>query len=381
MDQHTLLIGLVVVVVILALIFDFLNGFHDAANAIATIVITRTLTPGQAVMLAGIANFMGYLTITLGMGSAILKTVGKGVVNIGGFASPQEQLIVILASLSGAALWNIITWWLGLPTSSSHALIGGLAGSTMMAVATATKGMMVPFKVVAGGPPPPIIGLMYDKISLFGHTVYLLGVFKIMLFIIIAPLLGMLAASIFTSMVMWCFRKAKPARANIWFRNLQLVSASWYSFGHGMNDAQKTMAIIMMALIAWSPSVYSLDKPVHWVILSCYAAIGLGTMFGGWRIVKTMGTKITKIRAMEGFCAESAASLVLMGTAHYGIPVSTTHVISGAIMGVGAVEHAAKVRWVTARNILWAWILTIPLTAIFTAGVYLVLHHLVNGAG
>jgi len=354
-DQHTLLLLLIVVVVV-ALAFDFLNGFHDAANAIATIVVTRTLTPGQAVILAGAANFFGYCTITLGFGTAIMKTVGKGVVDLQhpGVAGSHDQLVILLSALLGAVLWNIITWLLGLPTSSSHALIGGLAGSMIAAVGFGGLGM--------------------DKLVVFGQTFHMLGIFKVMLFIIIAPLLGLLGAAFFTILIMWICKPLRPAKTNAAFKKLQIISATWYSFGHGMNDAQKTMAIIMMALIAYDKTKYSLATPEHWVVLSCYAAIGLGTMFGGWRIVKTMGTKITKIRAMEGFCAESAAGLVLMATAQWGVPVSTTHVIAGSIMGVGTVEQAAKVRWVTARNIIWAWILTIPLTAICTALVYLALH-------
>jgi inorganic phosphate transporter, PiT family len=315
---------LVIGIIAVALIFDFLNGFHDAANAIATVVVSRTLTPGQAILLAGAANFIGYF----GFGLAVAKTVGKGVVHL-----DQVTLPLILAALVGAIIWNIMTWWWGLPTSSSHALIGGLVGAGF-----ASAGMKA---VVIG------------------------GVLKIASFIIIAPLLGMIGASIFTVIIIWAFRKIKPRSANTVFRYMQLVSATWYAIGHGTNDAQKTMGIIAMTLVAGG-----ITKNFHlapWIVLSCYSAIALGTMFGGWRIVRTMGTQITKVRAMEGFCAESAASLVLMGTAHFGVPVSTTHVIAGSIMGVGAVEHAASVRWVTARKILWAWILTMPVTATFAA--------------
>jgi PiT family inorganic phosphate transporter len=319
---------LVIVIIATALIFDFLNGFHDAANAIATVVVSRTLTPGQAILLAGAANFIGYF----GFGLAVAKTIGKGVVHL-----DQVTLPLILASLIGAIIWNIMTWWWGLPTSSSHALIGGLVGAGI-----ASAGMKA---VVIG------------------------GVLKIAAFIIIAPLLGMIGSGIFTVIIIWAFRKIKPRSANTVFRYLQLLSATWYAVGHGTNDAQKTMGIIAMTLVAGG-----IAKDFHlapWIIISCYSAISLGTMFGGWRIVRTMGTRITKVRAMEGFCAESAAALVLMGTAHFGVPVSTTHVISGAIMGVGAVEHAARVRWVTARKIIWAWILTMPITAAFAALAYL----------
>lgn len=344
-DQHTIMI-LVVIVVVIALIFDFLNGFHDAANAIATIVITRTLTPGQAVVMAGLANFVGYFFGGVAVANTVGKIINMDAVDAAGralLASPDVKLTLLLAALSGAVLWNIITWLLGLPTSSSHALIGGLVGSGVAAAG---------FGVV--------------KWSVVG---------TIAAFILVAPLIGLAAALVFTTAIIWLFRKSNPVKSGELFRKLQLVSAAWYCTGHGRNDAQKTMGVIALALAAGGFISKTAAIP-HWVILSCYCAIALGTMFGGWRIVKTMGTRITKIRAMEGFCAESAAGMVLMATAHYGIPVSTTHVISGAIMGVGTVERAAKVRWVTARNILWAWILTMPLTAIFTAMVYLVLHAL-----
>ncbi|MFA5205303.1 MAG: inorganic phosphate transporter [Lentisphaeria bacterium] len=345
LDQHTLLI-LVVVVVIIALIFDFLNGFHDAANAIATIVITRTLTPGQAVIMAGLADFTGYFFGGVAVANTVGKIIDLDAVGAGGIAlltSPDVKLTLLLAALSGAVLWNILTWLLGLPTSSSHALIGGLVGSG----------------VAAAG-----FGVVKWSVVLW-----------IAAFILVAPVMGLVAALLFTTAIIWLFRKSNPAWAGQLFRRLQLVSAAWYCTGHGRNDAQKTMGVIALALAAGGFISKTAEIP-HWVVLSCYSAIALGTMFGGWRIVKTMGTRITKIRAMEGFCAESAAGLVLMATAHYGVPVSTTHVISGAIMGVGTVERAAKVRWVTARNILWSWILTMPLTAIFTALVYWVLHAL-----
>lgn len=307
-------------VIFLALLFDFLNGFHDAANAIATIVVSRTLTPFQAVMLAGFANFVGYFTF----GVAVAKMIGNGVVRVDSITLP-----LLLGALFGATLWNILTWIWGLPTSSSHALIGGLIGSGVAASG---------FKVI-------IVG----------------GVIKIVSFIIVAPLLGLIGSMIFTLLIFILFKRSNPRNAATTFRRLQLISATFYSIGHGTNDAQKTMGIIALALLSAGYSS-SFEIP-HWVVLSCYSAISIGTMFGGWRIVKTMGTKITKIHALEGFCAETAAALVLIGTAHAGIPVSTTHVIAGSIMGVGAVEHAANVRWGTARNILWAWLLTIPATA------------------
>lgn len=308
-------------VIFLALLFDFLNGFHDAANAIATIVVSRTLTPFQALLLAGFANFVGYFAF----GVAIAKMIGEGVVQIDTITLP-----LLLGALVGAIIWNILTWIWGLPTSSSHALIGGLIGSGI-----AASGLKV---------------IVWE------------GVLKIVLFIIVAPLMGMIGSIVFTFLILCLFRKVNPRKAGKIFKGLQLISASFYSIGHGTNDAQKTMGIISLAIFCAgkSPSF----EIQGWVVLACYSAIALGTMFGGWRIVKTMGTKITKIHALEGFCAETAAALVLIGTAHVGIPVSTTHVIAGSIMGVGTVERAGKVRWITARKILWAWLLTIPATAV-----------------
>jgi inorganic phosphate transporter, PiT family len=318
---------LVIFIIIIALVFDFINGFHDAANAISTIVVSKTLTPGQAVCMAGMANFLGFFAF----GTKVATMIGKGVLQI-----DNLSLHVILAALIGAVAWNILTWLLGLPTSSSHALIGALIGS-----GTAS----------------------------FGFDVVIInGVLKIFLFIFLAPIFGMIGAIIFTIMIMWIFRKHTPHKAGKIFRRLQLVSATFYSVGHGTNDAQKTMGIIAITLfIAGINPAFHIDK---WVVFSCYAAISLGTMFGGWRIIKTMGTSITKIRSMEGFCAETASAIVLIGTAHAGIPVSTTHVIAGSIMGVGTVEHAKNLRWVTARKIIWAWVITIPATAVFAALTY-----------
>jgi len=321
------IVHLAVIVIAVALLFDFLNGFHDAANAVATIVVTRALTPLQAVIMAAIANFIGAFVF----GVAIANTVGKGIIDIHYITVP-----LILAALVGAVVWNILTWIWGLPTSSSHALIGGLIGSA----------------IAAAGWKSVILG----------------GVIKIFLFIFIAPLLGMLGAMIFTTIIIWLFRRAQPGIANGIFRRLQLISAAFYSLGHGTNDAQKTMGVI--ALTLYSAHMVNSFHVSSWIILSCQAAIALGTAFGGWRIVRTMGTRITKIRSMEGFCAESASALVLLGTAHFGIPVSTTHVISGGIFGVGSVEGVGKVRWGTARKIIWAWILTIPATALCSWAVY-----------
>jgi len=318
-----------VAVIVTALAFDFFNGFHDSANAISTIVITRTLKPGQAVVLAGLANFVGYFAF----GVAVASTIGKGVVGVEYITLP-----ILVAALLGAILWNIITWLLGLPTSSSHALIGGLVGA-----AVAASGLKV---------------------------IIMAGLGKILLFILIAPVLGGLGAIVFTNIVLFLARGAKPAPAARWFKRLQLVSASVYAVAHGTNDAQKTMGVIALALLAGGVNAtFKLDS---WVVFSCYTAMAVGTMLGGWRIVRTMGTRITKIHSMEGFCAETSSSIVMLLTAHFGIPVSTTHVIAGSIMGVGTVEHAAAVRWVTARRIIWAWLLTIPCTAACSALVLVV---------
>ncbi|OGS34855.1 MAG: hypothetical protein A2293_07010 [Elusimicrobia bacterium RIFOXYB2_FULL_49_7] len=334
----------VVVVVLVALVFDFLNGFHDSANSIATIVVTKTLTPLQAILLAGAANFIGYFTFS----HAIAKMVSKGIIHIDLLPNIEAKLTLLLAALLGAIIWNLITWWLGLPTSSSHALVGGLVGAGL----------------AAAGPSMVILGSLTYSAGKLAVT----GILPVFLFIVLAPLMGMIGSSLFTVLTLNLFKNISPTRAASVFKKLQLVSATWYSIGHGTNDAQKTMGIITLAL--FSGGLLSSMEIPGWVAFSCYLAIGLGTAFGGWRIVKTMGTRITKIRAMEGFCAESAAALTLMGTAHFGIPVSTTHVISGAIMGVGAVENSGKVRWVAARKIVWAWIITIPVTALFAAGSY-----------
>jgi inorganic phosphate transporter, PiT family len=325
--------AIVVIVVIVALMFDFVNGFHDAANAIATVVVSKALTPGQAVLLAGASNFIGYFIF----GTAVANMIGKGVVHV-----EQVTLTLLLATLAGAIVWNILTWLLGLPSSSSHALIGGLIGSGIAAAG---------LKVVIWA-----------------------GVLKIFIFIFLAPLIGMAGAIVFTVITMWIFRKWTPAKTKGIFKNLQLLSALFASIGHGTNDAQKTMGIIALALYTGGISAsFKTGKIDEWVVFAAYTAISLGTIFGGWRIVKTMGTSITKIRDREGFCSNAAASIVFIGTAHFGIPVSTTHVIAGSIMGVGTVEHASTVRWVTARKIVWAWFITIPASALFSGCSYLML--------
>ncbi|MDD5455457.1 MAG: inorganic phosphate transporter [Candidatus Margulisbacteria bacterium] len=321
------MLTLVIIIVVFALIFDFINGFHDAANAISTIVASKTLTPLQAVFLAGISNFIGYFTF----GTAVAKMVGKGVVNI-----DFITLHIILATIVGAIIWNLITWFFGIPTSSSHALIGALIGAGI-----ASAGIQV---------------------------IIVSGLMKIFLFIFIAPLLGMLGSIVFTIIIIRLAKKLKPQKATKIFKRLQPIATTFYSIGHGTNDAQKTMGII--ALTLYTSGINKSFIINDWVVLACYSAISMGTLFGGWRIVKTMGTNIIKIRQMEGFCADTAAAFVLLGTAHAGIPVSTTHVIAGSIMGVGTVEHVNNVRWITARQIIWAWLITIPIAALFSSITY-----------
>ena len=319
----TSILILVIIIIALALIFDFINGFHDAANAIATIVVSKTLTPFQALCMAGMANFIGFFTF----GTEVAKMIGKGVVQI-----EEISLLVILATLVGAIGWNILTWILGLPTSSSHALIGALIGAGI-----ASAGLKI---------------------------VIIKGVLKIFLFILLAPLFGMIGAIIFTVMVIWIFRKQSFSKAGKIFRNLQLISATVYSIGHGTNDAQKTMGIIAITLfIAGFNPTFHIDK---WVVFVCYFAISLGTMFGGWRIVKTMGNKITKLRPVDGFCAETGGAATLYIASFFGIPVSTTHTITGAIVGVGSLRRLSAVRWGVAGKIVWAWIITIPAAALIS---------------
>ena len=325
------MLTVVVFIVFVALIFDFINGFHDAANSIATVVSTRVLTPLQAVVWAAFFNFVA----AFGFGVHVATTVGKGVVD----ANVVDQW-VILAGLVGAITWDLITWYWGLPTSSSHALIGGFGGA---AVAKAGFGSLVAA-----------------------------GLIKIGVFMILAPLIGLTVGFAMMLLNMWTFRSQTPGRVDRFFRRGQLVSAAAYSLGHGTNDAQKTMGIIAVLLF----STGHLGKEFYvpfWVIMAAHAALGLGTMMGGWRIVKTMGMRITKLRPIGGFSAETAGALVLIGTAIGGIPVSTTHTISGAIMGVGATQRFSAVRWGVAGRIIWAWIFTIPAAAIVAAVTWYVL--------
>jgi len=323
---------LIACIVLVALIFDFINGFHDAANSIATVVSTRVLTPLQAVVWAAFFNFVA----AFGFGVQVAKTVGKGVVD----SSVVDQWM-ILAGLVGAIVWDLITWYWGLPTSSSHALIGGFAGA---AVAKAGFG------------------------SLIGA-----GLIKIGIFMVLAPVIGLTVGFSLMLATVWIFKDAHPGRVDWLFRRLQLVSAAAYSLGHGTNDAQKTMGIIAVLLFSagyLGPEFYV----PFWVILAAHAAISLGTLSGGWRIVKTMGMRITKLRPVGGFSAETAGALTLLGTATFGIPVSTTHTITGAIMGVGSLQRFSAVRWGVAGRIIWAWIVTIPASALVAAGSWWMLH-------
>jgi PiT family inorganic phosphate transporter len=316
----------IVLIIGVALVFDFINGFHDAANSIATVVSTRVLSPTQAVVWAAFFNFVA----AFGFGVSVAYTVGKGIVR------PESvDALVVLSALVGAIAWNLITWYSGIPSSSSHALIGGLAGA---AVAKAGPGSLV-----------------------------LAGLAKTALFIVLSPLLGMTLGFGLMVGVMWLFRGSSPSRVDRLFRRLQLVSAAFYSLGHGTNDAQKTMGIIAGLLFATGHLGPEFYVP-FWVVLAAHAAMGLGTLAGGWRIVKTMGMGITRLKPVGGFCAETAGALMLIGTAVAGIPVSTTHTITGAIVGVGATTRLSAVRWGIAGRIGWAWILTIPAAALI-AGV------------
>jgi inorganic phosphate transporter, PiT family len=324
-------LSVVVLIVFVALVFDFINGFHDAANSIATVVSTRVLTPLQAVVWAAFFNFVA----AFGFGVEVATMVGKGVVTP---AVVDEW--VILAGLVGAIAWDLVTWWWGLPTSSSHALIGGFAGAA----------------VVKGG---------------YGALIAP-GLIKIGVFMVLAPLIGFVVGFLMMLLTVWAFRKATPGRVDRIFRRGQLLSAAAYSLGHGTNDAQKTMGIIAVLLFTTGHLGPNFYVPM-WVVLAAHAALALGTMAGGWRIVKTMGMRITKLRPVGGFCAETAGAVTLIGTAMAGIPVSTTQTISGSIMGVGALQRLSAVRWGVAGRILWAWLLTIPASAAVAAVTWLLL--------
>ena len=325
--------GFVIFLVFIALVFDFLNGFHDSANSISTVVSTRVLSPKYAVLWAAFFNFAAAFFI----GTEVANTVGRGIIHL-----DIVDNLVILAALGGAIIWNIVSWYYGLPSSSSHALIGGLIGAAVAKAGTGT--------------------LVWS------------GIAKTTAFIILSPTIGLVLGYIFMIISLNLNQNSNIARSDKLYRKLQLVSSAIYSTGHGMNDAQKTMGIIAMALYSKGLLGDTFSIP-FWIVIACYSVIALGTMFGGWRIVKTMGTKITKLRPIGGFSAEAAAACSIIGASIAGIPVSTTHTITGAIVGVGATTRLTAVRWGIAGNIIWAWILTIPVTALISAIIYLALKY------
>jgi PiT family inorganic phosphate transporter len=345
MDGQTVAFSLVVFIIFVALIFDYVNGFHDAANSIATVVATRVLSPGVAVIWAAFFNFIAFLVF----GTAVAKTVGGDMVNIAVIPA-GDQLFVLLAGVLGATIWNLITWYLGLPTSSSHALVGAYAGAAVT-----------------------------SYIAHFGFTsvetvLKAEGWIKTLTFIVLSPLIGMTLGFILMVAVYWIFHKVSINKVDRVFRVGQLFSAAAYSLGHGGNDAQKTMGIITIVLVAggylqMAPGGKLPDIPL-WVVLAAHSAIGLGTLSGGWRIVKTMGTKIVKLQPVGGFCAETAGAMTLFGATAFGIPVSTTHTITGSIVGVGSAKRFSAVKWGVAGRIVWAWVLTIPMAALIASLAY-----------
>lgn len=343
---------LLIIIIVLAIIFDFINGFHDAANSIATVVSTKVLTPTQAVIWAAFFNFVAYFIAKyiiggFGIADTVSKTVDMNFI-IQNFGNPS---LILIAGLVAAITWNLITWWLGIPSSSSHTLIGGFAGAGIAASG---------FAAVHSG----VIGI-------------------IALFIVVAPLIGMVAGNIITLITLRCVKKIKPSKADRWFKNLQLVSSAGLSIGHGLNDSQKVMGIIAAALISYTatnpdvhPWLYMNDmNDMHdWVPLACFTAIAIGTVCGGWKIMKTMGNRITKITPIEGFCAQTAGALTLFLTEKWHIPVSTTHVITGSIIGVGSVKRLSAVRWGVTKDLIIAWILTIPVSALMA----MIFYHLLD---
>ncbi len=327
---------LVVLGIIVALVFDFGNGLNDAANAISTVVATRVLSLRAAVLLSAFFNFVAAFVFSL----AVATTIGKGIVD-----SEAVTITIVISGLIGSIVWVYFSSFIGLPVSASHALIGGFVGSA-------------------------IIGAGFDSLILSGILI-------IFAFIFIAPILGMIGSFLFSSLVLLIVKNSPPGKVNKWFKRLQLISVSVYSLGHGTNDAQKTIGIISIMLFSGGFLGTEFFIP-WWVIILSYTVIALGTIAGGWRVVKTMGTKITKLRPINGFCAETSGAGVIIASSMFGIPVSTTHVISGSIMGVGLTKRASAVRWSIARNIVWAWILTIPVTALVGAVTYLILNPLIN---
>jgi len=334
--------ALVIFIIIIALVFDYVNGFHDAANSIATVVATRVLSPGVAVAWAAFFNFIAFVVF----GTAVAKTIGGDMVNITAIAE-DYRLYVLLAGLLGAIVWNLITWYLGLPTSSSHALVGGYAGGAIAAY---------------------IGGNGFEGVS---NVLIASGWIKTLSFIVLSPLIGMSLGFVMMVLVYWIFQRMNIAKIDKGFRVGQLFSAAAFSLGHGGNDAQKTMGIITIVLVAGGflqmTPAGKLPEIPFWVVLAAHAAIGLGTLSGGWRIVKTMGTKIVKLQPVGGFCAETAGALTLFGATYFGIPVSTTHTITGAIVGVGSARRFSAVKWGVAGRIVWAWVLTIPMAALIAA--------------
>lgn len=329
---------LVAAIIAVALTFDFINGFHDAANSVATVVSTRVLSPVQAVAWAAFFNFVSAISF----GTGVAKTVGAGLIDLN-----VVTAYVILAALLGAIVWDLITWWLGLPTSSSHALFGGYAGAAL--VRTAMD-----------------LGMHRTSSVLIWS-----GWAKTIFFMVLSPFIGMAAAMLLVVAVYWIFRNSSPKAMDVYFRRLQILSAAAFSFSHGTNDAQKTMGIITGVLVT-TKFLPEFHVPL-WVILSAHAAIGLGTFFGGWRIVHTVGARITKLKPRGGFCAETAGAISILLATALGVGVSTTHVITGAIAGVGSVQRPKAVRWSVAMSIVWAWLLTIPASGVAAAGIYLLL--------
>ena len=340
--METAAFSLVVLIIFIALVFDYVNGFHDAANSIATVVATRVLSPGVAVAWAAFFNFIAFAVF----GTAVAKTIGGDMVNIAVIPG-NDQLFVLLAGVLGATIWNLITWYLGLPTSSSHALVGGYAGSAIASY------------------------IWHFGFSGVETVLKAAGWIKTLTFIVLSPLIGMTLGFFLMVSVYWIFRKVSVNRIDKGFRVGQLFSAAAFSLGHGGNDAQKTMGIITIALVAGGflqmlPGGKLPEVPL-WVVLSAHAAIGLGTLSGGWRIVRTMGTKIVKLQPVGGFCAETAGAATLFFATFTGIPVSTTHTITGSIVGVGSAKRFSAVKWGVAGRIVWAWILTIPMAAVIAA--------------
>jgi len=353
-----MLIAIVVLLIAVALVFDFINGFHDAANSIATVVSTRVLTPLMAVAWAAFFNFISAMPVLWGAELKVAATMGKGIIDFNSLKGQGTTvvLLVIFSALMGAIVWNLLTWLWGLPSSSSHALAGGMIGATI-----------------------PSLG--------FGGL-HASGILKIVAFIVLSPVIGMVLGSGMMVAMAWIVRKNTPAKVDGWFRRLQLVSAAIFSYSHGTNDAQKVMGIISVILYGtvWADraaAAHMAEKfPVpFWVVLLCHAAIGLGTMFGGWRIVKTMGHSLTKLQPIGGFSAETGGGVTILALAHFGIPVSTTHTITGAIVGVGATRGTRAVRWGVAGRIIWAWILTIPASAVVASIVFVVARALVGTGG